>query len=100
MLVLTQGEEIPVLKRALPVFEEILTKKNLCLVPPNSLSQAPTQSQAQDNSTSDAHDSSHIQVSPSYPSEQWERNPMFDVNFLGFDSDDWQIGEFDFTGQC
>ena len=40
MLVLTQGREIPALKRALPIFEEILTKNNLYLVPPDSLGQS------------------------------------------------------------
>ena len=33
MLLLTQGRDIPVLKRALPKFEEILIKSNLYLVP-------------------------------------------------------------------
>lgn len=40
MLLLTQGREIPVLKRALPKFQEILMKGNLYLVP----SEIPSQS--------------------------------------------------------
>jgi hypothetical protein len=36
MLILTQGKEIPALKRALPIFNHILTKENLSLVPCNS----------------------------------------------------------------
>lgn len=39
MLFLKQGREIPVLKRALPIFEKILTKNKLYLVPSNNLGQ-------------------------------------------------------------
>jgi hypothetical protein len=93
MLVLTQGKEIPALKRALPVFEEILVKKNLYLVPPNILDQVParsrSQSQSQDNSLADASQW-----------EQCENNPSFNVDFLGFDFlDEWQIGQLDFNGR-
>jgi len=101
MLFLTQGKEIPVLKRALPIFEEILAKKNLYLVPPNILGQVPAQSQSQDNRLADAYASPHTQdsVVPSQL-EQWENNPSFDVDFLGFDFlDEWQIGQLDFNGQ-
>ena len=101
MLVLTQGKEIPVLKRALLVFEEILTKKNLYLVPPSILGQVPAQSQSQDNSMADAYASPHTQVSVVLSQlEQGENNPSFDMDFLGFDFlDEWQIGQLDFTGQ-
>jgi hypothetical protein len=101
MLVLTQGKEIPVLKRALPVFEEILAKKNLYLVPPNFLGQVPAQSQSQGNSMADAYASPHTQVNVvSSQLEQCENNPSFDVGFLGFDFlDEWQIGQLEFTGR-
>jgi hypothetical protein len=102
MLLLTQGKEIPVLKRALLVFEEILAKKNLYLVqPPNILVQVPAQSQLQDNSMADAYASPHTQVSVVLSQlEQGENNPSFDMDFLGFDFlDEWQIGQLDFTGQ-
>jgi hypothetical protein len=101
MLFLTQGKEIPVLKRALPIFEKILAKKNLYLVPPNILGQVPAQSQSQDNSMADAYASPHTQGSVvSSQLEQWENNPSFDVDFLGFDFlDEWQIGQLDFNGQ-
>jgi hypothetical protein len=101
MLLLTQGKEIPVLKRALPIFEEILAKKNLYLVPPNILGQVPAQSQSQDNSMADAYASPHTQGSVvSSQLEQWENNPSFDVDFLGFDFlDEWQIGQLDFNSQ-
>ena len=104
MLFLTQGKEIPALKRALPVFEEILVKNNLYLVPSNILGQVPaqSQSQSQDNSMADAYASPHTQVSAVSSSqlEQCENNPSFDVDFLGFDFlDEWQIGQQDLTGR-
>ena len=86
MLVFTQGKEIPALKRALPLFEEILAKKNLYLIPPNSVGQV------QDNSMADADASLHTQA------EQYENNPLLFDDFLAFDLlDEWQIGQMDFT---
>lgn len=38
MLVLAQGRDIPVLRRAMPIFEDILAKNKLYLVPPGHLS--------------------------------------------------------------
>ena len=101
MLVLTQGKEIPALKRALPVFEEILTKKNLYLVPSNILGQVPGQSQSQDHSMMDAYASPHAQVSQvSSPLAPCEINPSFDVDLLRFDFfEEWQIGQLDFDGR-
>lgn len=101
MLVLTQGKEIPVLKRALPVFEEILAKKNLYLVSHINLGQVSAHSQSQDNSMADAYVSPHTQVSVvSSQLQQCENNPLFDVDFLGFDFlDEWQIGQLDFAGR-
>lgn len=87
MLVLTQGKEIPALKRALPLFEEILDKKNLYLVPPSSVGQI------QDKTLVDADASLHMQA------EQYENNPLLYDDFLGFDLlDEWQIGQMDFIG--
>ncbi|KIW35708.1 uncharacterized protein PV07_02392 [Cladophialophora immunda] len=101
MLVLTQGKEIPALKRALPVFEEILSKKNLYLVPSNDLGQVPAQSHPQSNDLTDAQASPRTQVGGVSPHlEQRESNPLFDVDFLGFDFlDEWQIGQLDVTGR-
>jgi hypothetical protein len=89
------------LKRALPIFEEILTKKNLYLVPPNILDQVPAQSQSQDNTMADAYSSPHTQAGVvSSQVEQCENNPSFDADFLGFDFlDEWQIEQLDFTGR-
>lgn len=100
MLVLSQGKEIPVLKRALPVFEEILAKQNLYLVPPKVLSQVTAQSQAQDNSMTDVNGSSHAQVTvTSSDVERHDNSPSFDADFLGFDFlDEWQFGQMDFIG--
>lgn len=101
MLVLTQGKEIPALKRALPVFEEILAKKNLSLVPLNILGQVSPQSQPQNNSMTNTYASPDTQASVvASQSAQWENNPSFDVDFLGFDFlDEWQIGQVDLPGQ-
>ncbi|KAL2432854.1 Fusaric acid cluster transcription factor FUB12 [Exophiala dermatitidis] len=105
MLLLTQGKEIPALKRALPVFEEILAKNNLYMVPspPNTLNhvQVSASSQPHSSSMTDACGSTHTQSSVIPPQlEQPENNnPFFEVDFLGFDFlDDWQIGQVDFTG--
>ena len=101
MLLLTQGKEIPVLKRALPVFEEILTKRNLYMVPPNILGQVPAQPQSQDDSMADGHalPQTEVSVVPSQL-EQYENNPPLSEDFLGFDLfNEWQFGELDFTGQ-
>lgn len=99
MLVLTQGKEIPVLKRALPIFEEILAKHDLYLVPPNNLRDASAQSQSNDNSMADAYASPHTHVTAdSSHLEQSGMNPSFDVDFLGFDFlDEWQLGPPGFT---
>jgi hypothetical protein len=101
MLIITQGKEIPVLKRALPVFEEILVKKNLYWVPPNVLGQVSVQSQSQYNSMADVYASPHTQVSAaSSQLEQYENNSSFVVGYLGFDFlDEWQIEQLDFSGQ-
>ena len=96
MLVLTQGKEIPALERALPLFEKILVKKNLYLVPPGHV---PAQPQSEDNNRADACvlPQTQISVVPSY-SEHCEGNPSFDVDFLGSNFlDEWQIGQLDFN---
>ncbi len=101
MLVLTQGKEIPVLKRALPIFEEILAKKNLYLFPPKTHNQEPAQPQSQDNGMANTYTSpqTHIGLASSQL-EQSENNPSFDVDFLGFDFlDEWQIEQLDFTSR-
>jgi hypothetical protein len=101
MLVLTQGKEIPAVKRALPIFEEILARKNLYLVPPNSFGPVPAQSQLQDNSMEEAYASPQTQASLlSSQFEPCENNMSFDVDMLGFDFlDEWHVGQLDFTGR-
>lgn len=88
MLLLTQGKEIPALKRALPIFEEVLAKQNLYLVPSSNVGQVPAQSQSQDNRMADA------------DAELYENDLSFDMDFLGFDFlDEWQIGQLACTGE-
>lgn len=98
-LVLTQGKEIPALKRALPIFEEILDKKKLWSAQPRTLGQVPAQSHSQDNNMADTDASTHAQVGVDSPQlEQYENDLSFDVDFLGFDFlDEWQIGQLDFA---
>ncbi|KAM0454498.1 hypothetical protein ACHAPV_008369 [Trichoderma viride] len=96
MLVLTQGREIPALKRALPVFEEILAKKNLYPVQPNILGQIPVQPQSQGNNMADAYTSPNTQLNI-FPSqfEQGESNLSLYGDFLGLDFlDDWRLGSW------
>ncbi|OAL25836.1 hypothetical protein AYO20_10298 [Fonsecaea nubica] len=103
MLILVQGKEIPALRRALPVFEEILAKKNLYLVPLKMLDQVPaqSQSQSQDNGMPNASTCPHGQVSvASSQLEQGEDGPSFVADFLEFDFlDEWQIGQPDFPSR-
>jgi hypothetical protein len=92
MLVLTQGKEIPVLKRALVVFEGIITKKSLHLVP---------QSQSQDSSMAASYASPYARASilSSQP-EQCENNTLFDISYLEFDfMDEWQIEQLNSIGR-
>jgi hypothetical protein len=96
MLVLGQGKEIPALKRALPVFEDILAKKNLYSVPPTIPSHIPAQPQSQDTSMADAYALPHAQVNI-VPSQlgQGESNPALYGDFFGLDFlDDWGLGSW------
>jgi len=98
MLVLTQGKEIPALKRALPVFEDIVAKKNVYWVPPTNLGQIPAQL-SQNNSMADAYSSLHPQINVvSSQSEQYVYDPPLGLDFLDFDFL-WQIEQLDFAGR-
>lgn len=99
MLLLTHGREIPALKRALPVFEEILAKKNLYLVSPTIPGQAPPQSQSRDNSEVDTSAFPHTQVSdiPAQLGHCENSTPLYG-DFQGLDGldflDDWRLGNW------
>lgn len=105
MLILTQGKEIPVLKRALPVFEDIIAKHNLYLVPSRpsnlNLDQVPAQSQPQENDVVNEYASPQAVVGGS--SSQFELYedtvyPSLNVDVFGFDFlDEWQTGQLDFA---
>ncbi|KAK5056168.1 hypothetical protein LTR84_012721 [Exophiala bonariae] len=101
MLLLTQRKDLPVLKRALPIFDKILTEKNLYLIPPNNSIQGPTQPRSQENNMAETYASPTAQFS-AFPSlmEPGSHHQSFDGDFLGFDFlDDWQIGQLDFADQ-
>lgn len=101
MLVLSQGKEIPVLKRALPIFEEIIAKNHLYLgpltVPGQAAAQLPSQGNSVTNMNAGTSDTQLGVVSSHL--EQNRTTPSFDVDFLGFDFlDEWQFGQLDYTG--
>lgn len=79
MLLLRQGEEIPALKRALPVFEDILVKKNLSSAPHNA---PPAQVQSQDTSMENTQPQAGTLPSQS---DQGENTPLLYGDFLGLD---------------
>lgn len=100
MLVLTEGKEIPALKRALPLFEDIISKKRLFLVS-NTVCDAPTQLQSEGDSFTDMYALPHTHVGTSLSQiEQWGDDQMLYGDYLGFEFlDQWQIGQLDFTRQ-
>lgn len=115
MLLLTQGREIPALKRALPIFEEILAKKNLysvvassnVLCPAHAVTCMQLPSQESNNNhgsmAADAYNAlpnapqTSVALSQLWP---WENDPSVYGDILGFDLlDEWQIDKLDFGEQ-
>lgn len=96
MLVLNQGRDIPALKRAVPIFEELLARKNLHLVPPANFAPPATHTESRDPQSLDTGDAlavPHAQADNDSPSSHyWDQDPLLDVDFLGFDFlDEWQL---------
>lgn len=91
MLLLNQGRDIPVLKRALPVFEEILARRNLYTGTPDiSVSVPPSQDNKNSDGLTSQHNMSHDIDQQAF---QDDNLPPFDVDFLGFEFlDDWDVG--------
>ncbi|KAI1325756.1 hypothetical protein F5Y16DRAFT_377058 [Xylariaceae sp. FL0255] len=100
MLILTQGKEIPAIKRAIPIFEEILTRKNLDTVQPDNLNRQATQPQDQED-RADTYTQSQIQGGiASSELAQGGSIASVDVDFLGLGFlDGWEFGQLDFTNQ-
>jgi hypothetical protein len=97
MLLLAQAKQMPVLQRALPIFEEILAKTNLLLVPSNTIGQVRPQSQPQETGMANQEVSTPAQVESQVL--LLEDNQAFDLDFLGIDFlDEWEVGQMDFTG--
>lgn len=95
MLVLDHGKEIPVFKRALPIFVDILSKNGLYLAPHSSFGQlSATQLHSRTNDVVNAYASPHTPVeavSPQFEQQQWETNALWDLDFLGFGFlDEWR----------
>lgn len=101
MLLLNEGKEIPVLKRALPVFEGILAKANLHSIALSVVDPVAAQSHLQDKSVADDDASPRSQASAPFSQlEQHDNTPLFDGDFLGFEFlDEWQVGQLDFTNR-
>ncbi|KAF5013581.1 hypothetical protein FDECE_441 [Fusarium decemcellulare] len=98
MLVLDQLRGIPAIKRAFPVFETILSNKNLDSTLRNS-SQQHTPSE-RNNSLEHEPVSPHAQPSP-VSAQVDPGQAYFSGDLLGFDFlDQWQIEQLDFTGIC
>ncbi|KAK7216836.1 hypothetical protein V2G26_004839 [Clonostachys chloroleuca] len=98
MIILNHGKEIPALKRALPVFEEVLARKKLSLISLSNLHQEPIRPQPQDDAI-DAYSSPRGQMgADSSQVEPPVNNLSPNVDFLGFDFlDEWQVGDLEFT---
>lgn len=79
MLLLAQAKDVPVVKRALPIFEDILATRNL-----------------QQNLMHSKQEGRSVSTGASVHAEQYEADPVFNADLLGFDFlDDWQIGQMD-----
>ncbi|KAL1854841.1 hypothetical protein VTK73DRAFT_8686 [Phialemonium thermophilum] len=102
MLVLAQGKEIPAVKRALPVLEDILAKKNLYLVPPPVPSQVAVQSPQPDGMTGRlSSPQTQTGAVPSQPQQMEDDPSSLYGDFLGFEFlDEWQVGQLNFTDGC
>ena len=95
MLLITQGRDIPVLKKALPVFEDILAKKDLYLLPHNPVDRTTSQPQPEEKNIGNDHEVPQKQDSRPQ-AENSEYYPLFEGDLLGLDFlDEWQIGELD-----
>lgn len=104
MLVLNQGRDIPVLKRAVPIFEELLAKKSLHFVAPVNPAPKITHVESQGSWSPDRGDAYAVpqaQTDSDLPSSHyWEQDSLLDMDFLGFDFlDEWQVdGQQDLFG--
>ncbi|KAH7142085.1 fungal-specific transcription factor domain-containing protein [Dactylonectria macrodidyma] len=95
MLILEQLRHIPAIKRGLPIFELVLSKKKLWSPPPaHTERESPSSASVQDN----RQEVSDTQIiSPASEPAPGDK-PMFLGDFLGFDFlDRWEIEQFDYT---
>ncbi|CEJ91840.1 hypothetical protein VHEMI07528 [[Torrubiella] hemipterigena] len=90
MLLLNQGRDIPVLKRALPVFGDILAKKGDLAIDITSQSTLPPRPET--SNTPDMYFTTAIDV---LHSGQPSNNPTLYEDLLGLDfMDDWKLGDW------
>lgn len=92
MLLLREAQEIPAIKRALPVFEDVLSKKNLLVLAPSQNEQPPLPTPSDQTQQASPHPDLNMAAG------QEEHVSMYG-DVLGFDFlDGWQIEQLDFTG--
>lgn len=94
MLVLTECREIPIVKRALPIFEDILSKKNLDILSPRFHGPISTHPNPRNSGTASTPGQSHAAASAS-PSQaaQSAINWQLHGDFFGLDFVDDSISD-------
>lgn len=99
MLVLGELKEIPVIKRAIPIFEMVLSKKSLYSVPHATAEQHVLQTPADEFSRNESHTSSRTQSGVFLLQEAQGEYSSFLGDFMDFDLlDRWELGQLDFPG--
>ncbi|CAG7566052.1 unnamed protein product [Fusarium equiseti] len=95
MLALNQIQDTPAIKRALPAFEMVLSKKKLYPAPVGDNAQTEV---SQDNTVSESIEAA-TQPTSSFAVEENEMLPFLRGDFSGFEFfDRWQMEQLDFTG--
>lgn len=99
MLVLGELKEIPVIKRAIPIFEMVLSKKGLSSAPHATVEQHMLQTPADECTRNESDDPSRMQSGVCSSQDAQEEYTSFLGEFMDFDVlDRWELGQLDFPG--
>ncbi|KAH8738441.1 hypothetical protein BGZ61DRAFT_440039 [Ilyonectria robusta] len=99
MLVLGELKEIPVIKRAIPIFEMVLSKKSLSSAPHATVEQHMPQTPADECTRNESNDQSRMQSGVLSFQDAQEEYTSFLGEFMDFDVlDRWELGQLDFPG--
>lgn len=99
MLVLGELKEIPVIKRAIPIFEMVLSKKGLCSALHATAERPIPQTPASECSRNESDDPSRTQSGVFSLQDAQEEYTSFLGEFMDFDMlDRWELGQLDFPG--